>query len=59
MCYKDKTFCPYESCKLFRSCSRALTKEVKASAKEWWGKDDPPICVYSERPSCFIREAIV
>ena len=35
------------------NCGCALTPEVQLNAEKWWGNKDAPICVYSEKPSCF------
>jgi len=43
--YKDKTFCLLARCKHWRTCDRALTKEVKHAAYKWWGDSDAPIAV--------------
>ena len=54
MCYRDKTFCTYyQICKNGYNCDRALTNKVKKEASEWM--KNPPICVYSDFPECFIR----
>ena len=60
LCYKDRTFCPYwEECKDGKTCPRALTSEVYADAKKWWGffksEDEVPICTWAEKPDCFIK----
>ena len=52
ICYKDRTFCSYEKCKKFSECPRALTKEIKVSAKGF----GLPICQFAERPDCFESE---
>lgn len=52
MCYKDKTFCPFLECKNLQ-CDRRLTDVIKAAARRWWGKDNPPICIFAARPDCF------
>ncbi|KKU53548.1 MAG: hypothetical protein UX75_C0036G0023 [Candidatus Moranbacteria bacterium GW2011_GWE2_47_10] len=52
MYYKDITFCPFLECKNVQ-CERMLTDEVKAAARLWWGKDNPPICCYASTPRCF------
>ena len=57
MCYRGRTFCPFwMGCKLGSECSLALTSEVQAAAKEWWGSDEAPICTYVTKPTCFIEE---
>ncbi len=54
ICYLDRTFCPFwMNCQDGDECHRALTKEVEDGAKEWWGRDHPPICIYGEKPKCF------
>jgi hypothetical protein len=55
MFYRDKTFCTYLQC-ADKECNRRLTDEIKQKAREWWGKDNPPICVFAARPECFIDE---
>lgn len=53
ICYKDKTFCPfYETCAKQSNCSRPLTTDVKARAHNWWGNDNAPIAVFTEKPQC-------
>lgn len=53
-CYKDMTFCDfYNECSDGIDCNRALTPEVKISAKKWWGSNDYPICLFRPRPECF------
>lgn len=53
ICYKDMTFCGYLGC-ANKDCERRLTDEVKAAARRWWGKDNPPICCYAATPDCFV-----
>jgi len=56
LCYRDITFCPfYMECAKEDNCGCALTPEVQLNAEKWWGNKDVPICVYSEKPSCFER----
>lgn len=55
ICYRDMTFCPFHAdCSGADTCGRALTEEVRAKAKAWWGgmEDGPPICVFTDKPSC-------
>lgn len=53
ICYRDMTFCPFHAdCGKAPDCSRPLTKEVEAKAREWWGKDGAPIAQYTEKPPC-------
>jgi len=54
ICYLDRAWCPYwQSCSRGDVCSRALTKDIEAGAVAWWGKTDPPIQYYSDKPECF------
>lgn len=54
MCFRDMTFCGYASdCKDAEGCPRALTEEVRREATEWWGSDEAPIAVFSDKPECF------
>ena len=57
MCYRDRTFCPFfSSCSDAAICNRALTDEVKAEAKKWWGPEgEAPICIYLDKPKCYIE----
>lgn len=52
MCYKDKTFCSFLDCKNLQ-CDRRLTDVVESAARRWWGKDNPPICMFAAEPDCF------
>lgn len=53
LCFMDSTFCTYYTeCAKGKTCRRALTPEVEKRALEWWGKPDPPICVYADKPEC-------
>ncbi len=53
ICYRDRTFCPFDTCKHFETCKIALTEQVKKDAKKWWGKDNPPIAEYVDKPNCY------
>jgi len=55
ICYKDMTFCNFESCKKFKECNRALTKNVKDNADKWWGFGfrKAPICIFLNKPKCY------
>jgi len=56
MCYRDRTFCPYgKLCKKADTCKTVLTEKVEADALLWWGKPNPPICIYADFPQCFER----
>lgn len=53
LCYKDRTFCTfYKDCKNQEECVRPLTDKVRSEAMSWWGSDDPPIMVFTEKPDC-------
>ena len=41
LCYKDKTFCINPNCP--GKTHEALTPQVEAAARRWWGKDGAPI----------------
>jgi hypothetical protein len=50
LCYKDKIFCPfYESCADGHDCSKALTQEVRESARHF----ELPINQYAGEPKCW------
>ena len=51
--YRDKTFCPFDTCRHFSVCPRACTTEVRMGALIWWGGDDAPISFYAKKPMCF------
>lgn len=53
--YKDMIFCKENKCRRFKKCSRALTRKVRKDAEEWWGDKNAPIIIFSERPSCFLK----
>ena len=54
ICYRDMTFCPYyEGCKNAHDCNRALTPEVREAARKWWGSDEAPIAVFTDKPNCW------
>ena len=53
ICYKDRTFCPFEGCKHFYICKEALTEEVKQKAYKWWGTEDAPISRMTDKPNCY------
>jgi hypothetical protein len=51
------TFCPFfEDCLTGKGCKSAYTLKVQNDAKIWWGNDDPPICIYNEKPNCFKKK---
>jgi len=53
ICFRDKTFCGFEDCAKWVTCPRALGVADKLAALLWWGKPDPPICVFAEHPDCY------
>ncbi len=54
--YKDKTFCEFwHDCMNSHACHRALTPEVLKEAHKWWGSEDAPICVFSQKPDCHVE----
>ncbi len=56
ICYRDMTFCPfYHDCMNAHSCSMPLTPEVQKAAVKWWGSEDAPICVFSQKPDCHVE----
>lgn len=56
LCYLDMTFCAAFGEKCSNSdCRRAITPEVRDSARRWWGGDDAPLAVSDLSHSCSIR----
>jgi hypothetical protein len=54
ICYRDKVWCPYwQSCANGDACPRAWTKAVQADAVAWWGKPNPPVDYFQDKPECF------
>lgn len=52
--YKDMTFCTYyRDCTKGNDCFRSLKPQVLHDAKKWWGGDNPPFSIFSQRPECF------
>lgn len=52
MCFMDKTWCTYwHECDDCDGCHRALTPGIMEKAMEWM--ENPPICVFGEKPDCF------
>ena len=50
ICYKDMTFCRFDSCKNFGdNCHRSLTKEIIAAAE----KHGLPTSQYMDKPDCY------
>jgi hypothetical protein len=59
ICFRDKRFCPYwQACTNSETCDRAITPEVIADAVKWWGAEDFPIAMFSEKPRCFEFAAV-
>jgi len=57
MHYKDRTWCPRrysDRCHRSQGCYRVLTEEDRIAAEKWWGGPNFPICIYSEKPECFV-----
>lgn len=55
--YMDRTWCPKrinQDCARRQGCYRAFTEQDQKAAEEWWGDVDFPICVYSQKPDCFV-----
>lgn len=53
MCFRDKTFCPFNRCEDFKICKDAYTKEVKEAAEKWWGNKNAPVALWAEHPKCY------
>ena len=53
ICYKDKTFCPFNDCTQFYKCPDALTKKVKEDAERWM--KNAPIAHYTNKPDCYLE----
>lgn len=49
LCYRDRTYCNFISCKKFDTCSTAATAQVRADAL----KVGLPICYYADKPECY------
>ncbi len=49
LCYRDTTFCSYDTCVVFPKCSRALTQEIKDKASKF----GLPVCQFAEKPDCY------
>ncbi len=57
LCYRDMTFCThYKRCIKSKECGRPLTPRVMREAQNWM--KDPPICMFAERPECFVEEPL-
>jgi hypothetical protein len=53
LCFEDITFCTfYADCIHQYTCNRPLTSEVQEQAEKWWGKPNPPICTFLDKPKC-------
>jgi len=49
LCYLDKTFCIYSSCKHWDKCDRAATDKLKKEAEKF----GLPICYFASKPDCY------
>lgn len=58
ICYRDMTFCQFKDCKNFETCGRAFTEKVQQEAIEWWGKNDPPVAFFVDKPDCFDKKEV-
>ena len=52
-CYRDKTWCNFKDCSEFSSekCWRVMTDRDREVVK----KENFPVCLYAERPKCFVE----
>jgi hypothetical protein len=48
LCFKDQSFCEHA----IPGCPRALTDQVRADARRWWGGDGAPISVINCGGKC-------
>lgn len=56
MCYKDMTFCEFDDCKKWKKCDRAFTITEQQNAQKWWGKkSDAPVCIFVDKPECYVK----
>ena len=51
--FRDTTFCNESSCKNWDVCPRALKEEVKKQAHKWWGSEEAPIAIFTDKPKCY------
>lgn len=49
LCYKGMTFCPYNGCRKFRICERALLNDIKNRARV----SNLFIAKYIDKPECY------
>jgi len=49
LCYKDRTYCPFDKCAKFEECHRALAEDVAVGS----ALTGLPICQFAEEPECF------
>lgn len=60
MCYLDMTFCEfYNQCEVGERCPRALTPEIQDNAERWYGKPNPPFCLFMDKPKCFQEKEVL
>ena len=55
LCYRYMTFCEESTCARWDTCPRSLTDGVRDAARQWWGGNGAPICVFVGAPKCFAR----
>lgn len=56
LCFHDMTFCSAYAVTCANSeCRRAVTPEVRDSARRWWGGDGAPFAMSDLSHSCSIR----
>ena len=52
--FRGVTFCGFNSeCNKGGNCALAYTDDIAAQAKEWWGNEDAPVCLFADKPGCF------
>lgn len=63
--FKDMTFCNAKDCEHFGDreidpdlCFRSLTDKVKKEAEEWYGNDQYPIRIFTEKPECYTPKSV-
>lgn len=55
ICFRDMTFCSaYSATCVNHDCRRAVTSEIRESARRWWGGDDAPFAMSDLSSSCSI-----
>lgn len=51
MCYKEMTFCTFESCCFFGDCRKSATVDVWANAE----KLSQTVEIFVDMPGCYIK----